>query len=429
MYKKKNFSKSTIVNDPLLIDATSLTVATGEGTLFPDTGAGNTFVGVIFGSSYAAPASDPSREIVLAYRNSGDQFNITRGQEGTSAKQWESGDNFMLIASAAVLDEYETALGTKVAANEAIAGATKTKITYDAKGLVTAGSDATQDDIGDGVTNKQYSATEKTKLAGIEAGANNYTHPATHSADIITDGTTNKAYTATEKTKLAGIETSADVTDAGNVGSSINGASAKTSMVDADKIAIIDTEASNALKTLSWAYVKSILKTYFDSLYLLLSGGTLTGELNLGENAGIAHDNSLSADGKYSASELMGGTAGAALEFGDLCYFDPTDSRWEKTDANAAAGADGDARGLLGICVQAAAGDGNATKMMLKGFIRADAKFASMTINAMQYVSETAGLITETQPTTTDVVIRVVGRALTADVLYFNPSSDYGTHT
>ena len=66
------------------------------------------------------------------------------------------------------------------------------------------------DSLTDGSTNKAYTATEKTKLAGIEAGANNYTHPATHSADIITDGSTNKAYTATEKTKLAGIATGAN---------------------------------------------------------------------------------------------------------------------------------------------------------------------------------------------------------------------------
>lgn len=35
--------------------------------------------------------------------------------------------------------------------------------------------------------------------------------------DDLTDGTTNKAYTSTEKTKLAGIETAADVTDTANV--------------------------------------------------------------------------------------------------------------------------------------------------------------------------------------------------------------------
>lgn len=37
----------------------------------------------------------------------------------------------------------------------------------------------TQDDIPDGTTNKAYTATEKNKLAGIETGANNYTHPTT----------------------------------------------------------------------------------------------------------------------------------------------------------------------------------------------------------------------------------------------------------
>jgi hypothetical protein len=58
-----------------------------------------------------------------------------------------------------------------VVKNNAITGATKTKVTYDAKGLVTSGADATQDDIGDGTTNKQYSNTEKTKLSGIAAGA------------------------------------------------------------------------------------------------------------------------------------------------------------------------------------------------------------------------------------------------------------------
>ncbi len=86
--------------------------------------------------------------------------------------------------------------------------------------------------------------------------------------DNIGDGTTYKQYSATEKTKLAGIETAADVTDAVNVGSSIHGATAKASLVDADKFAIIDSEASNVLKTSLWSVIKSTLKTWIMGLYV-----------------------------------------------------------------------------------------------------------------------------------------------------------------
>lgn len=63
---------------------------------------------------------------------------------------------------------------------------------------------------GKGLSTNDYTTDEKTKLSGIEAGANAYTHPATHNADIIVDGSTNKAYTAAEKTKLAGIAANAN---------------------------------------------------------------------------------------------------------------------------------------------------------------------------------------------------------------------------
>ena len=153
------------------------------------------------------------------------------------------------------------------------------------------------------------------------------------------------------------------------------------------------------------------------------TGGTIT----LAENTTIALDPAGSADGRFTGITITA-TAGYTQAFGDLVYLDPTDSRWEAADANSAAGADGDSRGMLGMVVVAGT-DGNACTILLNGIIRADAKFPSFTVNNPIYVSETAGSVTQTQPVTTDVVIRIVGSALTADEMYFNPDFTYITHT
>ena len=166
------------------------------------------------------------------------------------------------------------------------------------------------------------------------------------------------------------------------------------------------------------------------SRYRLDMGGhpIYAGNIELAENAGLVLDPVLSADGKYTGITITG-TAGATLAFGDLIYLDPTDSRWELADANAAAAADGDARGILGICVLAAAVDGDATAILLHGVVRADTAFPILTVGAPAYVSETAGDVVVAQPTTTDAVIRIVGIATTTDVLFFNPDNIYYTHT
>lgn len=157
------------------------------------------------------------------------------------------------------------------------------------------------------------------------------------------------------------------------------------------------------------------------------AGQTFTGTQLLNENASIGLDPAGSADGKFTGITVTA-TAGYTQAFGDLVYLDPTDSRWEACDANSAAGADGDSRGIIGMVVVAGT-DGNACTILLNGIIRADAKFPSFTVNNPIYVSETAGAVTQTQPTTTDVVIRIVGFALTADEMYFNPDNTYITHT
>lgn len=52
---------------------------------------------------------------------------------------------------------------------------------------------------GKGLSTNDYSDAEKTKLAGIAAGANNYVHPANHSPSIITQDSTNRFVTDAEK--------------------------------------------------------------------------------------------------------------------------------------------------------------------------------------------------------------------------------------
>lgn len=76
--------------------------------------------------------------------------------------------------------------------NTAITGATKTKITYDSKGLVTSGADATTADITDS-TNKRYVTDAQLVVIGNTSGTN-----------------TGDETTATIKTKLGAATTSVD---------------------------------------------------------------------------------------------------------------------------------------------------------------------------------------------------------------------------
>lgn len=70
-----------------------------------------------------------------------------------------------------VTSAIQTQLDAKVDENAAITGATKTKITYDAKGLVTAGADATTADIADSV-DKRYVTDAQLTVIGNTSGTN-----------------------------------------------------------------------------------------------------------------------------------------------------------------------------------------------------------------------------------------------------------------
>jgi hypothetical protein len=70
-----------------------------------------------------------------------------------------------------VLNGLQTVLDGKVDENAAITGATKTKITFDAKGLVTGGADATTADIADSV-DKRYVTDAQATVIGNTSGTN-----------------------------------------------------------------------------------------------------------------------------------------------------------------------------------------------------------------------------------------------------------------
>lgn len=114
--------------------------------------------------------------------------------------------------------------------------------------------------------------------------------------------------------------------------------------------------------------------------------------------------------------------AGASITVMDLVYMGSS-SKWLQADASAASSSGG----LLAISLETKT-DTQAMRVALPGSYVRDDTWA-WTPGQILYVSETAAAITSTQPTTTDAVIRVVGFAVTADVIYFLPSSDYITHT
>jgi hypothetical protein len=100
--------------------------------------------------------------------------------------------------------DLQTALDGKVDENTAITGATKTKVTYDSKGLVTAGADATTADIADS-TNKRYVTDAQSTVIGNTSGTNTgdnavnslYSGLATSKQDTLVSNTNIKTINST----------------------------------------------------------------------------------------------------------------------------------------------------------------------------------------------------------------------------------------
>lgn len=101
--KRKNNAKSRITNDPLAAGGTSVTVITGDGSLFPSSG---NFRATIWDvDTYADPGDDPNMEIVEVTARSSDTLTISRAKEGTTAVEHATNSMIALLITAAVVDQ------------------------------------------------------------------------------------------------------------------------------------------------------------------------------------------------------------------------------------------------------------------------------------------------------------------------------------
>lgn len=108
----------------------------------------------------------------------------------------------------------------------------------------------------------------------------------------------------------------------------------------------------------------------------------------------------------------------------DLVYLDSTSGRWEFADADAEATSGGV---LLALAAEAKT-DGQAMNVILRGIVRNDG-WTWSGVDKPIYASTTLGGLTETPPSGTDDVIRIVGYTLSDDAIYFNPSNEWTVHT
>lgn len=147
-----------------------------------------------------------------------------------------------------------------------------------------------------------------------------------------------------------------------------------------------------------------------------LASPTFTGTITLADNARI--DLTLPTADTYCTGPTTDSFAsGYTAAAGDLVFFG-SGGKWLEVDSDAVA----TCQGLMGIALEAK-NDTQAMKVALPGsMIRFDTW--NWTVGATLYAGETLGALQETIPTGADAIIRVVGFAVSADAIFFMPSSD-----
>ena len=205
--KFKNFAQGTL-NADISADATSLTLQSGQGDKFPDSG---DFRLVIWGQAYSSPEADPDREIVPVTDRSGDTFTISRNpsdEENYKNKAWSAGDKVALVWTSGALKKI-TDQNLKTTDSPTFAGLTIGSLSGVLKassGVVSGG--ATTDDLSEGSSHLYWTQTRfdnafsAKSTDDLSEGSNNlyWTQARFNSAfsgkttDDLSEGSTNKYF-------------------------------------------------------------------------------------------------------------------------------------------------------------------------------------------------------------------------------------------
>jgi len=110
---------------------------------------------------------------------------------------------------------------------------------------------------------------------------------------------------------------------------------------------------------------------------------------------------------------------GESVVFGDLLYFNWTDKEWKKAKADAYATCPAERIALEDK------NDGEDCLMLVKGYIRDESAF-DFGASRIYLNDDTAGTCDDTAPEESGDQIQIVGTAIHADILFFNPSVDVG---
>jgi hypothetical protein len=148
---------------------------------------------------------------------------------------------------------------------------------------------------------------------------------------------------------------------------------------------------------------------------------TLTGGYTKLPKYGLYYSNALGTDDTWNGDVIDGYMGETVAQFDTLYVYAANTAQAEYRKADASAGTT-----MPVVALALVAGSGT-QKIILRGRIRNDAW--NWTVGAGEssliYASETTGALTQTKPTTTGARVQIVGYALTADIMFFDPCLAY----